>query len=379
MKRRIIVYPLVFGFMALLLLGCANITKVTDSITNPDARKIYEREFKTQPAVFEAWTAVFEQSKLDSLSVSLPYGEKGKFIPTKNVAYSYTLQLIEGEVLTANVERDSIKQQVFIDVFEWNEGSKTFVEAIKTDTSKIEYVPKNSGVYKIIIQPEIGADSDFFIALNKKPVYGFPVSGKGNAAIQSFWGNVRDGGKRSHEGIDIFAKKGTPVVAVYDGTISRTGNMGLGGKQVWQRTGLFGNSIYYAHLDSIAIESGAKVKAGDTLGFVGNTGNARFTPPHLHFGIYKGYQGAVDPLPFVYETAQITSKSYPKNFKNNYLKVKGSKANLRKNPETNGAKVGELLADEKIILLGQTKDWLHIRTALNQKAFLHKSLAIEIK
>jgi len=155
--------------------------------------------------------------------------------------------------------------------------------------------------------------------------------------------------------------------------------MGLGGKQVWQRTGLFGNSIYYAHLDSIAIESGAKVKAGDTLGFVGNTGNAKFTPPHLHFGIYKGYQGAVDPLPFVYETAQITSKSYPKNFKNNYLKVKGSKANLRKNPETHGAKVGELLADEKIILLGQTKDWLHIQTALNQKAFLHKSLATEIK
>lgn len=379
MKKRFFIYPILFSFIALFLSGCANITKVTDSITNPDVRKIYQREFKMQPLVFEAWENVFNEAKSDSLAVSLPYGEKGTFKGIKNLAYSYTFQLTEGEVLIANVERDSLKQRVFIDVFEWNDNSKSFDMSIKTDTSVVEFIPKNSGTYKIIFQPEIGANTNFFIVLNKKPLYGFPVAGKGNAAIQSFWGNERDGGKRTHEGIDIFAKKGTPVVAVSDGTISRTGNMGLGGKQVWQRTSLMGNSIYYAHLDSISVASGANVKIGDTLGFVGNTGNAKFTPPHLHFGIYKGYQGAVNPLPFVFNTQGITSKSYPKFFKNETLKIKTAKANLRQRPETNATKVGELTINEVVTLLGENKEWLHIQTSLNQKGFLHKSLVREAK
>jgi murein DD-endopeptidase MepM/ murein hydrolase activator NlpD len=378
MKNRIFIFSIVIVFMAIVLLGCANITKVADSITNPDARKIYEREFKMQPQVFESWNSAYNQAKLDSLSVSLPYGEKGKFISMNNVAYSYTFNLTEGEVLTASVERDSSNQRVFFNVFQWNSVSKIFEEKTKTDTSNIEFIPENTGIYKLIMQPEIGANSNFFMALDKQPLYQFPVSGKGNAAIQSFWGNVRDGGKRSHEGIDIFAQKGTAVLAVYDGTISRTGNIGLGGKQVWQRTGMMGNSIYYAHLDSIAVESGAKVKAGDTLGFVGNTGNAKFTPPHLHFGIYKGFQGAVNPLPFVFENPKITSQSYVSNFKNYILKIKSSKANLRKEPQEKGEKIGELFADDKVVLLGQHKDWLHIQTGLNQKAFLHKSLVSEV-
>ena len=379
MKKSVYTRLLWIAFMAFLFVRCANITKVTDSITNPDARKIYEREFKTQPDVFKSWEAVFNEAKSDSLSISLPYGEKGTFNGSQNLIYSYTFQLTGGEVLTATVERDSIFKRVFTNIFEWDVSAKTFVENGKTDTANVEFVPSHSGIYKVVIQPEIGAETNFFIGLNKKPLYGFPVAGKGNDAIQSFWGNERDGGKRTHEGIDIFAKKGTPVVAVFDGTISRTGEMGLGGKQVWQRTGMMGNSIYYAHLDSIAIASGANVKVGDTLGFVGNTGNAKFTPPHLHFGIYKGYEGAVNPLPFVFNIPKITAKSYSKNFKSNVLKVKTASANLRQRPEMNGLKIGELNKEDEVFLLGEHKEWLHIQTGLNQRGFLHKSVVKEWK
>ncbi len=137
------------------------------------------------------------------------------------------------------------------------------------------------------MQPEIGATSDFSLKVYKEPVYTFPVADKGNAAVQSFWGAARDGGRRSHEGIDIFAPRGTPVVAAVEGHVSSTGNRGLGGKQVWLRDSERGNSLYYAHLDSIIARPGMRVSPGDTLGLVGNTGNARTTPPTCTLGSIK--------------------------------------------------------------------------------------------
>src|SRR5690606_26698236 len=58
-------------------------------------------------------------------------------------------------------------------------------------------------------------------------------------------------------------------------------------------------SLYYAHLDSHAVQAGQRVRVGDTLGYVGNTGNARTTAPHLHFGIYRRGRGPIDPLAHV--------------------------------------------------------------------------------
>jgi hypothetical protein len=69
---------------------------------------------------------------------------------------------------------------------------------------------------------------------------------------------------------------------------------------VWQLDRDRGQSLYYAHLDSQVVVPRQVVEAGDTVGFVGNTGNARTTPPHLHFGIYRRGLGALDPWPFVH-------------------------------------------------------------------------------
>ena len=133
----------------------------------------------------------------------------------------------------------------------------------------------------------------------------FPVAGK-RSNIGSFWGDTRDGGKRKHKGIDIFAKKGTPVVAVTDGIIVSSGNTPRGGKHLWLQSMHHPWKAYYAHLDQQKAKPGQIVKKGDVIGTVGNTGNAKYTPSHLHFGIYKWWSGAVDPLPLVKNSPKIS-------------------------------------------------------------------------
>ena len=101
------------------------------------------------------------------------------------------------------------------------------------------------------------------------------------------WGGRRSGGRR-HEGIDIFAPKEAPVASTTRGLVVRVGTNRLGGRIV----AVLGPGLewhYYAHLDRYgAFHEGDIVHAGDVIGYVGNTGNARGTPPHLHYGIYRG-------------------------------------------------------------------------------------------
>jgi len=124
-----------------------------------------------------------------------------------------------------------------------------------------------------------------------------PVVGVRRSQLRDGWGSPRSGGRR-HEGIDIFAKRGTPVVSATGGYITRIGETNLGGQSV-SVIGSGGYSHYYAHLDRYADkEVGEWVDEGDTLGFVGTTGNAKGTSPHLHYGIYT-LGGAINPYPLL--------------------------------------------------------------------------------
>ena len=369
MKNNIIFYIAAIA----LFTSCSKITNFTDSINNTSAREIYVRENKSITGIPD-WKASFQASQNDSLSVALPYLEKGVFRPAQIIAYSYSIPMNEGEILEIAIIKDSLHQQVFIDLFEIGANRMQPIAVSKSGQSSLEHAIEATGNYKVIIQPELSANTNFQISISKKPQYGFPVAGKGNAAIQSFWGYERDNGTRKHEGVDIFAKRGTPVVAVSDGIIANTGDKGLGGKQVWQRTDNFRTALYYAHLDSIIAKAGARVKKGDTLGLVGSTGNAKGGAPHLHFGIYKN--GAVDPLPFIYTIAkpEIPRSVGKLSFDSAVLAIKSGEANLRQAPSTSAAIIGKIEADSKVTWLGEHKEWLHIRTSSGQKAFVHKSL-----
>jgi murein DD-endopeptidase MepM/ murein hydrolase activator NlpD len=104
-----------------------------------------------------------------------------------------------------------------------------------------------------------------------------------------------------HEGTDIFAPMGTPLPACERGVVMRIGSGGvLGGNTVWLR-GESGVAYYYAHLSDFApgLQEGMVVDPGTVLGFVGDTGNARGTSPHLHFEVHPGGGAAVNPYPIL--------------------------------------------------------------------------------
>ena len=159
----------------------------------------------------------------------------------------------------------------------------------------------------------------------------FPVAGK-KARVGSFWGAVRDGGARKHEGIDIFAPRHTPVVAVKAGIVTTVSNGGRGGKTVWLKSLTDGFTYYYAHLQKQTVKAGQYVKQGEVLGTVGNTGNAKLTPPHLHFGMYS-FRGAVDPLPYVKGTPRLSITPVKENLAKSGLKPKASTPKVSPKPQ----------------------------------------------
>ncbi len=132
-----------------------------------------------------------------------------------------------------------------------------------------------------------------------------PVVGVRGLDLDDSWHAPRDGGARIHKGIDIFVSRGTPVVAVADGIISYIGDQRLGGHCVWLTTES-GTSFYYAHLDRWAsgMYEGMEVRSGDLLGYVGNTGNAIHTPPHLHFAINQNDE-MVNPYPILTKAVAV--------------------------------------------------------------------------
>ena len=129
-----------------------------------------------------------------------------------------------------------------------------------------------------------------------------PVANVKPAGLRDTWHASRPPARR-HEGIDIFAKRGTPVVSASEGIFLRRGESNLGGKVVWV-LGPAGHRHYYAHLDDYAyVTVGERVKPGTVLGYVGNTGNARTTPPHLHYGVYTS-GGPVNPYPLLVQKSK---------------------------------------------------------------------------
>lgn len=134
--------------------------------------------------------------------------------------------------------------------------------------------------------------------------YVFPVYGPAASFTDDFGAARADTGW--HHGNDIFAPIGTPLLAVADGTLFSVGVNSLGGNRLWLRD-RSGNEFYYAHLSAFSplAEEGAAVKAGDVVGFVGASGDAVGTPPHLHFEIHPagllglGYDGVVNPFEYL--------------------------------------------------------------------------------
>ncbi|MCB7482174.1 M23 family metallopeptidase [Christiangramia sediminis] len=364
-------------FICLLFFSCSQLEKAEELITGLSEKEQYKKDREISDEIFEIWQSRIPQALDDSLEIELPYLETGQLKPRNFAIYSYETYLMPGEVIEAETTTDSSSTLVFSELYKKTDSESKDFQKIKSgepQTRNLKFEIQEKGLYKILIQPEIEANTPFQISIKKSPTYLFPVLNGQNADIGSYWGDIRDGGKRNHKGIDIFAKKGTPVIAPTQGRVGFTGEKGLGGKQVWLRDSKRKQSLYYAHLDSI-VPGLRRVNAGDTLGFVGNTGNARTTPPHLHFGIYRRNEGAIDPLGFVYLTEEPENKESIEEQISSRIKVNSPTANFRNKPASNNSSIikkGKF--GETLMVQGKTEDWFHVRDSLDRSMFIHESL-----
>jgi murein DD-endopeptidase MepM/ murein hydrolase activator NlpD len=193
--------------------------------------------------------------------------------------------------------------KLFADIFrkEGDGGQEEIhhVASYSEEQNEIRFETLRENSYVLRIQPELLRGGRFSVSIRHEPLLSFPVEGADMADIHSFFGDPRDGGSRRHEGVDIFAPRGTPILAVTDARVRRVGTRDLGGRIVllWDEERQL--HYYYAHLEEQIAEEGSRVQPGDVLGTVGNSGNARTTPPHLHFGVYRRWFDALDPWSFL--------------------------------------------------------------------------------
>ena len=250
----------------------------------------------------QQWVGAVARASEQPLRVGDQYRTSEAFKDNQVEAHVYELALERGEKLVWQLSRlDTSGSRLYASVerHESDGQGRSTVERLNADGVIKSWVAPQPGTYRIVLQPELFARVEYSLAIAYGGSLPFPVEAASQRNIGSSFGASRDGGAREHHGVDIFAKRGTPVRAVIDGRV-RTGTGGIGGNHVWLSGGMLGIGsarYYYAHLDSFAIETGDAVTKGEILGYVGNTGNAITTPPHLHFGIYSG--GPVDPAPFL--------------------------------------------------------------------------------
>jgi len=144
---------------------------------------------------------------------------------------------------------------------------------------------------------------------------------------------------------------------------------------VWLSDRNSGYNYYYAHLDTQLIEPGVNVRLGDTLGLVGNTGNARTTAPHLHFGIYARGRGAVDPSPFFYQAQmQAISPELVQQYSGEWGLTSAERTNFRNAPDINSSVIQPLADDTPLLIKGVSPEWLRVELPDGEEGFVHLSL-----
>ncbi len=359
-----------FGPIALLVLftACEQTEKLQDRFRDLTPHETYQAQLAdaglAETALGRDWTQAGESALEDATTITLPFQETGHITPDRPSAVGYRITIPRGRKLTFEVSLDSEEgTRLFIDLFRVPANEEdSFRPVFSSDSVSrtFEHEPWRGGDFILRVQPELLRGGNYRVTLREEAQLGFPVEGRGMGSIQSVFGAERDGGRRQHHGVDIFAPRGTPVLAAADGRVRRVRETRIGGKVVWVRESVHEASLYYAHLDSQHVSNGQMVERGDTVGFVGNTGNARTTPPHLHFGLYR--RGPIDPWPFLdpprREFPELTADL-------GLLGVRVRPINegirLRAAPGRRGEVVRELDPGARLQVLGASGDWFRVR------------------
>lgn len=356
--------------LALAAVGCEQAEQIHDRFRDLTPYEAYQDGLTnaglSETALARDWLIAGQTAVDAAAPVSLPFEEEGFITPEEPRAMAYRVEIARGQKLTAEVSLDTDDgTRVFVDLFRVPASPDDPPRpVISTDSVPGTFVhePWRAGEYILRLQPELLRGGQYRVTLRLDAQLAFPVEGRDMRAALSLWGVDRDGGRRSHEGVDIFAKRGTPVLATSAGVINRVDVTNLGGKVVWLRDPVRNANIYFAHLDSQYVQNGDRVQPGDTIGFVGNTGNARTTPPHLHFGVYRRGEGAVDPAPFIRRpVGELPSLTVDLSRLGSTVRLSSDGILLRAAPGTNTPVIREMSEHTPLRVLGGSGDFYRVR------------------
>lgn len=311
MTRRLTRPPRSALALAVVLLisaiGCEGLKRLPDQLFDRRTpRERYEESLAAAglngTALARDWLVAASRAFAEAPLVTTPHIEQGFLPSAEPMAFAFRIAGRRGQAIALEMDMpDDSTALVFLEVWQATEGAMDGwrrLAAADSGARAVRYEPRNDGEFLLRAQPELLRGGRYVVTVRAEPTLAFPIPRGRSSDIGSGFGAPRDGGIRDHHGIDIFAPRGTAALAAAEARVTRVETTARGGNVVWLRDGR-GNNLYYAHLDRQNVGEGMRVGAGDTVGFVGNTGNARTTPPHLHFGVYRRGEGPLDPRWFV--------------------------------------------------------------------------------
>lgn len=324
-------------------------------------------------ALGREWLAASDSAVRAPFVAPLPVRELGAYSRHEARAVAYRVALRDGQQLRVSLRTEGPSARVYLDLFEATaDTAQPFALRATADTLvtsdslgtvfTLQHEARRDGEFVLRLQPELLRSGRYELVLETEPSLAFPVMDASNRSIQSFFGADRDAGRRVHHGIDIFAPRGTPALAATDGTVRSVRPNNLGGNVVWLTDQARGHSLYYAHLDSQIVSAGQAVRRGDTLGFVGNTGNARTTAPHLHFGIYRRGDGPIDPLLHVrYSVTPVPAVRADTARLGTRGIVANASVNLRDEPSSDGDLLREVPRSTELDIMAASAGWYRVQ------------------
>lgn len=323
-----------------------------------------------------AWHQAAQRSLRERLEIPPVFREVVRFNGLDAYAVGYRIAMHRGQRLNVELRRRGGSGHLFAEVFEEIPPSDypmyRLVHSLSTDDRQYAFEANTTGPHVLRLQPELGASNEWEVTISVETDLKFPVANVTEESIRSVFGDSRDGGRRDHAGVDIFAPRGTPVVAVADGLITTVKNGGLGGKVVWQRDDERSTLYYYAHLDQQLVRRGQYVRAGDTIATVGNTGNARRSSPHLHFGVYRSAAVAIDPLPYLNRAGPAAPEPVRADVSSlgRWLTVGRDAVGVRASPDSTAPVIHEIARDDRILVVGAASDWHRVRLEDGRSGFI---------
>ncbi|WP_428653248.1 peptidoglycan DD-metalloendopeptidase family protein [Runella sp.] len=327
-------------------------------------RDQYLKDLKKADEVLSSQWEQLGKNALDTpVSVKFPHKEQNYFPNDLPLAFGYKLTVPRGRRLEAVVSSNPADStfKVFLELYQQSGDQFKRLTFAESESNRLAWEATDSTTVILHLQTEAEKTANVTLSLESHPLLSFPVVKRDSRNIISFWGVARDGGRRSHEGVDVAAPRGTPVVAAANGYISSVGVNNLGGNVIFQDVENGGMTLYYAHLDSQLVVSGQRVSIGDTIGTVGNTGNAITTGPHLHFGIYQSFRSAIDPLPFISIPQKDNSNLTLLGKKSgDWERVTGKMADIKTGPGLVQDTVARLARNTMMRVVGKAGQWYKV-------------------